>query len=194
MKFFLVGFYTNLILHSSAQSVYRKVMRISELGLFEEPVLQFPGKYPLKSLITGRFFKKFILSPQVFTELKVRCCISVNWFEFSALGFFTAQWEARVGSSPSSDFWANFPLGWFAGRSWPKEKPVLNYLLRLFEGQIWGASVVPKTPLLTLLDKILLHISSWFVIGFFLPYFNKNRAIPWNFFLLSCGEFWNNGG
>lgn len=59
---------------------------ISKLGLFEELVLQFPGYYPLKSSITARDFKKVILAPRAFTEIKVMLCTNAKWSKFSARG------------------------------------------------------------------------------------------------------------
>lgn len=109
-------------------------------GLFEEPALQFPGNYPLKSSTTGRFFKKVILSPQAFTEIKVRLWISVNWFEFSATGLFLLS--GRPGWGPrgacSSDFPANSSLGWFAGRSWSTQSKTCVGLLAL---SFWRADL-----------------------------------------------------
>lgn len=111
-----------------------------KLGLFEEPALQFPGNYPLKSSTTGRFFKKVILSPQAFTEIKVKLWISVNWFEFSATGLFLLS--GRPGWGPrgacSSDFPANSSLGRFAGRSWSTQSKTCVGLLAL---SFWRADL-----------------------------------------------------
>lgn len=52
--------------------MYVRQVSISKLGLFEEPVLQFPGYYPLKSSIRARDFGKVFLPPRAFTEVKVQ--------------------------------------------------------------------------------------------------------------------------
>lgn len=74
-------------------AMYVRQVSISKLGLFEEPVLQFPGYYPLQSSIRARDFGKVFLSPRAFTEVKVRLCTNAKWCKFSARGHLRWLWQ-----------------------------------------------------------------------------------------------------